>query len=62
MSSDTPCTFDLLVYTDVSTDVPANWEESNPRYIINPEGVKLRSVEGLLPSGRVDVEVQYKVT
>ena len=28
-----PCTFDLLVYTDTSADVPQTWENSDPKFI-----------------------------
>ena len=38
-----PCTFDLLVYTDSSVDIPVAWEESDPRYIANSAEVRLRS-------------------
>ena len=36
-------TFDLLVYTDASSDVPTEWEDSDPRFIQNAADVKLRS-------------------
>ncbi len=41
-----PCsagTFDLLVYTDATSDVPQEWEDSDPRFIQNAADVKLRS-------------------
>jgi len=38
-----PCSFDLLVYTDKEAVVPKKWEESDPRYIMNSQEVKLRS-------------------
>lgn len=37
------CTFDLLVYTTIDSEVPTQWEESDPRYISNSEEVRLRS-------------------
>jgi hypothetical protein len=37
------CTFDLLVYTGKDVQVPTKWEESEPRYIVNSEQVKLYS-------------------
>lgn len=37
------CTFDLLVYTDKNSEVPALWEESDPRYIKDSAEVRLRS-------------------
>jgi len=38
-----PCSFDLLVYTDMETVVPKKWEDSDPQYIMNSQEVKLRS-------------------
>lgn len=38
-----PCSFDLLVYTNKSATVPQKWEDSDPRYIMNSQEVKLRS-------------------
>lgn len=38
-----PCSFDLLVYTDKDAVVPQKWEDSDPRYIMNSQNVKLRS-------------------
>mmetsp|Transcript_17760 Transcript_17760/g.20222 ORF Transcript_17760/g.20222 Transcript_17760/m.20222 type:complete len:210 (+) Transcript_17760:105-734(+) len=38
-----PCSFDLLVYTDKEANVPTLWEDSDPRYIMNSQEVKLRS-------------------
>jgi mitotic spindle assembly checkpoint protein MAD2 len=38
-----PCSFDLLVYTNKETAVPAKWEDSDPCYIMNSQEVKLRS-------------------
>ena len=38
-----PCSFDLLVYTGLDAVVPKKWEESDPKYIINSQEVKLRS-------------------
>lgn len=40
---DSPCTFDLLVYTTKNASVPQKWEESEPRFINNAQEVKLRS-------------------
>ena len=40
---DEPCSFDLLVYTNKSAIVPIQWEDSDPRYIMNSQEVKLRS-------------------
>uniref|UniRef100_A0A7S3PXY9 HORMA domain-containing protein n=1 Tax=Chaetoceros debilis TaxID=122233 RepID=A0A7S3PXY9_9STRA len=38
-----PCSFDLLVYTNQTAVVPQKWEDSDPRYIMNSQEVKLRS-------------------
>lgn len=38
-----PCAFDLLVYTDKDAVVSQKWEDSDPRYIMNSQEVKLRS-------------------
>lgn len=38
-----PCSFDLLVYTNKEATVPQKWEDSDPRYILNSQEVKLRS-------------------
>jgi len=40
---ETPCKFDILVYTRKEAQTPQAWEESAPRLIANPEQVKLRS-------------------
>ncbi len=37
-----PCSFDLLVYTNKDAIVPTKWEDSDPRYIMNSQEVKLR--------------------
>jgi mitotic spindle assembly checkpoint protein MAD2 len=44
-----PCTFDLLVYTDSSVDIPVAWEESDPKYIANSAEVRLRSFTTKVP-------------
>lgn len=38
-----PCSFDLLVYTNKEANVPKLWEDSDPKYIMNSQEVKLRS-------------------
>jgi len=40
---DEPCSFDLLVYTNKTVVAPKTWEDSDPRYILNSQEVKLRS-------------------
>lgn len=37
------CSFDLLIYTRKTAVVPKKWEDSDPRYIMNSQEVKLRS-------------------
>jgi hypothetical protein len=38
-----PCSFDLLIYTNKTAVVPKKWADSDPRYIMNSQEVKLRS-------------------
>ncbi|CEG49332.1 dna-binding horma domain-containing protein [Plasmopara halstedii] len=52
------CAFDLLVYTDKDSDVPALWEESDPRFIKDSAEVRLRSFTTKLH--KVDAMVAYK--
>mmetsp|Transcript_38505 Transcript_38505/g.56505 ORF Transcript_38505/g.56505 Transcript_38505/m.56505 type:complete len:227 (-) Transcript_38505:169-849(-) len=53
-----PCSFDLLVYTNKEAVVPKKWEESDPRYIMNSQEVKLRSFTTSVH--KVDSMVTYK--
>eukprot|EP00588_Corethron_pennatum_P015746 CAMPEP_0194279704 /NCGR_PEP_ID=MMETSP0169-20130528/14079_1 /TAXON_ID=218684 /ORGANISM="Corethron pennatum, Strain L29A3" /LENGTH=234 /DNA_ID=CAMNT_0039024159 /DNA_START=60 /DNA_END=764 /DNA_ORIENTATION=+ len=53
-----PCSFDLLVYTDKDAVVPRKWEDSDPRYIMNSQEVKLRSFTTSVH--KVDSMVTYK--
>eukprot|EP00474_Spongospora_subterranea_P009090 CRZ09548.1 hypothetical protein [Spongospora subterranea] len=55
---DVPCSFDLLIHTDLDTEVPKSWEESDPKYIANSAEVKLRSFTTKIH--RVDAMVSYK--
>merc|ERR1712083_567892 len=52
------CSFDILIYTHSDTDVPSQWGESDPCYIINSEEVKLRSFSTSVQ--RVEAAVSYK--
>ncbi|CAL5227041.1 g9938 [Coccomyxa viridis] len=52
------CSFDLLVYTDVQSAVPMEWEESDARIIINAADVKLRSFNTKVH--KVDALVSYR--
>jgi len=54
-----PCTFEMLVYTDLDTDVPQSWEESDPKYITNAAEVRMRSFSTKVH--KVDTLVAYKV-
>eukprot|EP00956_Cyclotella_meneghiniana_P007613 scaffold10237_cov71-Cyclotella_meneghiniana.AAC.19 len=53
-----PCSFDLLIYTNKTAVVPKKWEDSDPRYIMNSQEVKLRSFTTSFH--QVDSMVTYK--
>jgi len=53
-----PCSFDLLVYTEKDAVVPQKWEDSDPRFIMNSQEVKLRSFTTTVH--KVDSMVTYK--
>jgi len=55
---DQPCTFDLLIYTPHDLETPLEWEESDPRYILNSNQVRLRTFTTKIH--RVDASVAYK--
>jgi mitotic spindle assembly checkpoint protein MAD2 len=55
---DEPCSFDILIYTDPSVDVPAAWALSDPSYVSNSEEFKMRSFSNNVHN--VDVKVSYK--
>mmetsp|Transcript_41275 Transcript_41275/g.78892 ORF Transcript_41275/g.78892 Transcript_41275/m.78892 type:complete len:204 (+) Transcript_41275:215-826(+) len=52
------CTFDLLVYTKADSNVPQQWEESDPKYITDSAEVRLRSFTTKVH--KVDTMVAYK--
>lgn len=52
------CTIDLLAYTDKANEVPLDWEESDPRYIVNAADVKLRAFSTKVHN--VEALVSYK--
>ncbi|CAI5731859.1 unnamed protein product [Peronospora destructor] len=52
------CAFDLLVYTDKNSEVPALWEESDPRYIKDSAEVRLRSFSTKVH--KIDAMVAYR--
>mmetsp|Transcript_6244 Transcript_6244/g.9065 ORF Transcript_6244/g.9065 Transcript_6244/m.9065 type:complete len:238 (-) Transcript_6244:367-1080(-) len=53
-----PCSFDLLIYTNKDATVPKKWEDSDPRYIMNSQEVKLRSFTTSVH--KLDSMVTYK--
>lgn len=53
-----PCAFDLLIYTSKRAVVPQKWADSDPRYIMNSQEVKLRSFTTSFH--QVDSMVAYK--
>jgi len=52
------CSFDILIYSHSDTEVPDQWGESDPCYIINSEEVKLRSFSTGIT--KVEAAVSYK--
>ncbi|XP_068164505.1 mitotic spindle assembly checkpoint protein MAD2A [Antennarius striatus] len=57
---ETPCSFDLLIYTDKDVLVPDKWEECGPQIINNSEEVRLRSFTTSIH--KVNSMVAYKKT
>ncbi|KAM6895009.1 mitotic spindle assembly checkpoint protein MAD2A [Lycodopsis pacificus] len=57
---ETPCAFDLLVYTDKEVMVPDKWEESGPQMINQSEEMRLRSFTTSIH--KVNSIVAYKRT
>ncbi|KAK2852033.1 hypothetical protein Q5P01_008309 [Channa striata] len=55
---ETPCAFDLLVYTDKDLVVPDKWEESGPQIINQSEELRLRSFSTSIH--KVNSMVAYK--
>jgi mitotic spindle assembly checkpoint protein MAD2 len=54
-----PCSFDLLMYTKLDTQVPTDWELSDPKYIARNNEVRLRSFTTKIH--KVDTAVSYRV-
>eukprot|EP01061_Rhynchopus_euleeides_P019445 TRINITY_DN31926_c0_g1_i2.p2 TRINITY_DN31926_c0_g1~~TRINITY_DN31926_c0_g1_i2.p2 ORF type:complete len:198 (+),score=91.47 TRINITY_DN31926_c0_g1_i2:49-642(+) len=52
------CSFDLLVYTHADADVPASWEMTDPKLVVNSSNVKLRSFATHVH--KVDTSVSYR--
>ncbi|CCJ28130.1 unnamed protein product [Pneumocystis jirovecii] len=53
------CTFNVLVYTDYSSEVPEEWGDSDAHEVDNAEQIKLRSFSTDLH--KVDLQVAYKL-
>mmetsp|Transcript_42261 Transcript_42261/g.62634 ORF Transcript_42261/g.62634 Transcript_42261/m.62634 type:complete len:239 (+) Transcript_42261:1582-2298(+) len=53
-----PCAFDMLVYTKKDAAVPTIWKDSDPRYILNSQEVKLRSFTTSIH--KIDSMVTYR--
>jgi len=53
-----PCSFDLLMYTKMDTNVPSDWELSEPHFISKSNEVRLRSFTTKIH--KVDTAVSYK--
>ena len=54
------CSFDMLIYTNSDTVIPAEWNESGPRLIADKEEVQLRSFN--TSAGNVDASVTFART
>lgn len=55
---ETPCSFEILVYTDKDLAVPEKWGETGPAFMANSEVVKFRSFSTSLHA--VDSMVAFK--
>jgi mitotic spindle assembly checkpoint protein MAD2 len=55
---ESPCAFDILVYTDKDQAVPDKWNETGPAIIANSQEVKLRSFSTNIH--KVDTMVAYR--
>ncbi|RGB31156.1 HORMA domain-containing protein [Rhizophagus diaphanus] len=53
------CTFNILAFTDKDAEVPAEWDDSDPLIIQNPEYVRLRSFS--TKNHKVDAIVSYRL-
>lgn len=51
-------TFDLLIYTPQDLTTPAQWEESDPKYIQKSNEVKLRSFTTKIH--KIETSVAYR--
>ena len=58
LSSSSAGTFDLLIYTPQDLDTPAQWEESDPKYIQKSNEVKLRSFTTKIH--KIETSVAYR--
>nr|CDS18474.1 mitotic spindle assembly checkpoint protein [Echinococcus granulosus] len=53
------CTFNLLVYTDINTEIPEGWDETGPCFVPNSTHVQLRSFSTRIH--KVDSIVSYRL-
>ncbi|CAI2168757.1 11033_t:CDS:2 [Funneliformis geosporum] len=56
---DDECSFNVLAFTDKNAEVPAEWDDSDPLIIQNPEYVRLRSFS--TNNHKVDAIVSYRL-
>ncbi|TMW43626.1 hypothetical protein DOY81_011297 [Sarcophaga bullata] len=53
------CTFDVMIHTLQTCDIPESWDETGPAFIQNAQAVQLRSFSTGLH--KVDTVVNYKM-
>lgn len=56
---DCPCSFDTLIYTTQDSDIPTDWELSDPKFIQKSNEVRFRSFDTFFH--KVDTSVTYKI-
>lgn len=54
------CTFDVMIHTLQTCDIPESWDETGPAFIQNAQAVQLRSFSTGLH--KVDTIVNYKMS
>ncbi|XP_005183961.1 mitotic spindle assembly checkpoint protein MAD2A [Musca domestica] len=54
------CTFDVMIHTLQTCDIPESWDETGPAFIQNAQAVQLRSFSTGLH--KVDTVVNYKMS
>eukprot|EP00461_Guttulinopsis_vulgaris_P002324 UN02325 len=55
---DVPCTFDTLIYTTYDSNIPQDWELSDPKFITKSHEVRFRSFDTFFH--KVDTSVTYR--